>query len=178
MVQWPDPVTWAAALESSTLVADPAEAAEAPLRPLVWDGRRLYLHRLWTDEVQVATDLRGRAGHGGGADDGVLPAGVDAALQLVFGTDPVEDRQHQAGRRALEGRLAVIVGGPGTGKTRTVARLLAAALVVEPELQLALCAPTGKAAARMTEAVQSAVEQLAQEAELAASEPGRRGAGR
>ena len=169
VVSWPDPQVWAAALEGSAMVADPADAHVAPLRPLVWDGRRLYLHRLWTDEVQVATDLRARAEQssdpigGGSADEAA------AALQSVFGTDAAQDLQHQAGLRALEGRLTVVVGGPGTGKTRTVARLLAAALVVEPELQLALCAPTGKAAARMTEAVQSAVGQLADEAQVSSA---------
>jgi exodeoxyribonuclease V alpha subunit len=145
-------------LQTSPLVADAEHATLAPLRPLVWDRDRLYLQRLWSDEVQVADDLWSRAGHA----DELLPAAADA-LAAVFGTDPEQDRQHLAGRRALEGRLAVVVGGPGTGKTRTVARLLAAALVAEPDLQLALCAPTGKAAARMTVAVQSAVRQLGDE---------------
>ena len=164
-LSWPEPVTWAAALEASPLVAGPDDAAVAPVRPLVWDGGRLYLHRLWSDEVQVAADLRERAQ----GPPGPLPEQAAQALQLVFGTDPTVDRQHQAARRALDGRLAVIVGGPGTGKTRTVARLLAAALVVQPDLQLALCAPTGKAAARMTDAVQSAVAQLAHEAQVSSA---------
>jgi exodeoxyribonuclease V alpha subunit len=158
LLQWPDPTRWAQALQTSPLVADAEHATLAPLRPLVWDRDRLYLQRLWSDEVQVADDLWSRAGHA----DELLPAAADA-LAAVFGTDPEQDRQHLAGRRALEGRLAVVVGGPGTGKTRTVARLLAAALVAEPDLQLALCAPTGKAAARMTVAVQSAVRQLGDE---------------
>lgn len=159
LLQWPDPTRWAAALRDSPLVADAEHATLAPLRPLVWDRDRLYLQRLWFDEVQVADDLWSRADHAAELD----PTAADA-LAAVFGTDPDQDRQHLAGRRALEGRLAVVVGGPGTGKTRTVARLLAAALVAEPDLQLALCAPTGKAAARMTDAVQSAVRQLGDEA--------------
>lgn len=159
-LEWPAPQVWAAALGASPMVADETSANDPPLRPLVWDGRRLYLHRLWVDETAVARALRERAA---GAPVG---ADADAALQQVFGSDPDDDLQHRAGARALDGRLAVVVGGPGTGKTRTVARLLASALVAEPGLQLALCAPTGKAAARMTDAVQAAVGQLAVESQV------------
>ncbi len=160
-LRWPDPQLWAAALQAADVVADPESAAVAPLRPLVWDGRRLYLQRLWVDEQRVAAELRRRAvASSTSTDPGGLGA-LDTALRAVFATSADDDLQHRAARRSLEGRLGVIVGGPGTGKTRTVARLLAASLLVEPRLQLALAAPTGKAAARMTEAVQSAVEQLA-----------------
>lgn len=167
---WPEPAGWAAALVESAMVATPETALDTPVRPLVWDGRRLYLHRLWADEVQVAHDLRRRAtGPHTPAGPGTPASPAGPSLRSVFGTDPDEDRQHLAGVRALDGHVAVVVGGPGTGKTRTVARLLAAALVTEPELQIALCAPTGKAAARMTDAVQTAVVQL--EGDAAVPEP-------
>lgn len=174
-LRWPDPVEWAAALAASPVVADEATAQLAPLRPLVWDGTRLYLHRLWSDEVQVADALRRRASEpavdstvSATASSSAAQADAGAetlpdALARVFASDPATDRQHLAAQRALDGRLGVIVGGPGTGKTRTVARLLAAALVVDPGLQLALCAPTGKAAARMTDAVRGAVADLERE---------------
>lgn len=158
-LRWPDPGEWAAALAASPVVADEAAADQAPLRPLVWDGTRLYLHRLWSDEVQVADALRRRADRSAAGSSSAL----SEALGQVFGSDPTLDRQHLAARRALDGRLGVIVGGPGTGKTRTVARLLAAALVADQGLQLALCAPTGKAAARMTDAVRGAVADLERE---------------
>jgi exodeoxyribonuclease V alpha subunit len=163
LLEWPDVERWAAALSASPMVALGDDAAAAPLRPLVWDGERLYLHRLWVDEVAVARALRARA-----AAASSVVAGATAALADVFGTDPAVDRQHQAARRALDGRLAVVVGGPGTGKTRTIARMLAAALVAEPQLQLALCAPTGKAAARMTDAVKGAVAELGDESRVPA----------
>ncbi len=171
---WPDAVSWGAALEESNLVADPSNAEVAPLRPLVWDGSRLYLQRLWRAESLVADALTERAsaagrstsshddaGSDGSSRRGVGAMGADDALSLVFGTDPVSDPQHLAARRALDGHLAVLIGGPGTGKTHTVARLLAAAFLVDPSTRAALCAPTGKAAARMTEAVQSAIADLA-----------------
>lgn len=162
LLEWPDAERWAAALSASPMVALGDDAAVAPLRPLVWDGERLYLHRLWVDEVAVARALRVRAA--------TSSVGVEAtaALAEVFGTDPAVDRQHRAASRALDGRLAVVVGGPGTGKTRTIARMLAAALVAEPQLQLALCAPTGKAAARMTDAVKGAVAELGDESRVPA----------
>ncbi|MEI2699910.1 MAG: exodeoxyribonuclease V subunit alpha [Microthrixaceae bacterium] len=155
---WPDTKRWAAALEGSELVADPSTAHLAPLRPLVWDGRRLYLHRLWQAEVRVAEALVERSS--AAERPPVALSANEDALALVFGTDSEADPQHLAGRRALDGRLAVIVGGPGTGKTHTLARVLAAAHLSEPSTRAALCAPTGKAAARMTDAVQAAIAEL------------------
>jgi exodeoxyribonuclease V alpha subunit len=153
---WPDPGAWVDELRSSALVAAETDAMQPPLRPLVLDGRHLYLHRLWVDEVRVASELRRRSEE----PDRALDARTDAALRAAFGTDPAEDLQHLAARRAMQGRLEVVVGGPGTGKTRTIARLLAAALATDPTVDPALCAPTGKAAARMTEAVRGAAADL------------------
>jgi exodeoxyribonuclease V alpha subunit len=161
-LDWPEPERWEQVLRSSPLVADAGTADDDPVRPLVFDRGRLYLHRLWSDEVRVADRLRQCAAVAVPplGDLGHPVVGVDEALARVFGTDPDQDRQHLAGVRALQGQLTVVVGGPGTGKTRTIARLLAAALLVDPEVRIALCAPTGKAAARMTDAVRAAVAVL------------------
>jgi exodeoxyribonuclease V alpha subunit len=162
---WPDPAAWAAALERSELVdlvaasvegGEPTEAADpgAPLRPLVWDGHRLYLHRYYAYEVAVADDIVRRAG----GDHVDALAGVDLDGLFPPAPDGFPDRQRTAAEIALSSPLSVIAGGPGTGKTRTVARLLAAALTASgPVREFALAAPTGKAAARMTEAVHAAV---------------------
>jgi exodeoxyribonuclease V alpha subunit len=204
---WPDPADWAAALESSPVVGAPADHLDEPHRPLVWDGRRLYLHRFFHHETVVAHELRARALRGGGTTvdagdtsaDASSPLGVaggapgageaseiEHVLDRLFGPDPTmvdpaagdgagppaagaaePDLQRLAARTALEHGLAVIVGGPGTGKTRTVARLLAAAQLRAAaqgrQLDVALAAPTGKAAARMTEAVRAATDELAAE---------------
>ncbi|HWE65592.1 MAG TPA: exodeoxyribonuclease V subunit alpha [Acidimicrobiales bacterium] len=156
---WPERATWAAALSASAAVAGPSTYSDEPFRPLVWDGTRLYLQRFWDYEVAVADALTRRARQssaeaGPGRDD------LDETLEEVFGpAGPGEpDRQRSAVRVALSSQVSVIAGGPGTGKTRTIARLLTVAQQVagrqQRALEIALAAPTGKAATRMTEAVQ------------------------
>lgn len=157
---WPDPVEWAAVLDRSDLVVRPGEVADGPVRPLAWDGTRLYLHRYEAYERAVAENLERRAA------SGAEPLSVAAGdLEALFpGAEAGSvDRQRMAAEVALSNSVSVIAGGPGTGKTRTLARLLAAALLAEgsPVHDFALAAPTGKAAARMTEAVRQAVEEIA-----------------
>ncbi len=172
---WPTADQWAAALETSSIVARPADATVEPVRPLVWDGGRLYLQRYWHYELAVAGDIRRRAtgGSGSGADSGAesaddLNGPVSAVLDALFGPDTAghPDLQRRAVLRGVRGGVSIIAGGPGTGKTHTVARLLAAAsLVAEAQgfdLQVALAAPTGKAAARMGEAVTREVQALSE----------------
>ncbi|HET9076658.1 MAG TPA: exodeoxyribonuclease V subunit alpha [Acidimicrobiales bacterium] len=186
---WPDPAGWVPRVAGSALVdagPEPAGGAagaaggEPVSRPLRLEGTHLYLDRYWRDEMDVAADLLRRAEParrpgpaGGGRDpDGVDPgpggAGAPSAprrLEELFPGDPARD-QRQAAAVALSGRLSVIVGGPGTGKTTTVARLLA--LITETAIGagrraplIGLAAPTGKAAARMEEAVRSEAARMA-----------------
>lgn len=115
--------------------------------PLVWDGRRLYLRRYWDYERRVAADLLARSA-----------AFEMLAPQLAARLDErIPDAgQRNAARIALTQRLALISGGPGTGKTYTLARIIGLLHEQHPSLRIALAAPTGKAAARMTEALQAA----------------------
>lgn len=175
---WPSPSTWRAALLSSDAVAAVAADAapdagvvDGTIRPLVFDGTRVYLERYWRFERQVGDDLIARAGSGPG-DEPDLAAIELPILDQLFPSEPDQvDLQRRAAEAALSRRLAVIAGGPGTGKTRTVARTLAAAHHLARSqgrtLEVALAAPTGKAAARMTEAVQQAVAEAAIDDELA-----------
>jgi len=155
---WPDPQSWYEALATSELVTTPQNHLDAPLRPLVCDGERIYLHRYHRAELEVAEDLSRRARLGSEPD----PA-LEEILDALFGHDETTgpDLQREAARTALGGGISVIAGGPGTGKTRTVARLLAAAAILAARSgrspRIALAAPTGKAAARMTEALRAAV---------------------
>lgn len=158
---WPEPTMWKRALESAPEVVAAADRPEGTcVAPLVWDGTRLYLQRYWSYESAVAESLRRRARPCG--EDPLLRAeAVAAALDARFGppADPGGplDVQRRAVETALGSHLSVIAGGPGTGKTTTVAALLqvivrAAATTGGPLPRIALAAPTGKAAARMSEA--------------------------
>jgi len=150
---WPEPPAWVAALLGSPLVANGETGSDD--RPLRLIGSWLYLDRYWREERQVAADLAVRAEHPfGGVDGPVLRAGLDR----LFPDATASDRQRLAAAVAVLRRLTVVAGGPGTGKTTTVARILAlldeqARAAGGPAPLVALTAPTGKAAARLEEAV-------------------------
>jgi len=114
--------------------------------PLVWDGRRLYLRRYFEYERRVAADLLAR---------GAAPATLDADDEARLAERFADAGQRAAARIALTHRLALVSGGPGTGKTHTLARIIGL-LQQSGAARIALAAPTGKAAARMTEALQTA----------------------
>ncbi|HEX2284275.1 MAG TPA: exodeoxyribonuclease V subunit alpha [Mycobacterium sp.] len=136
-----------AAVEASPLTGSPPV-----LR--VHDGL-LYFDRYWREEQQVADDLLA-----------MLPRRASGAMPDVGRLFPKGfEEQREAAEIALSQGLTVLTGGPGTGKTTTVARLLAlfaeqAELAGHPRVRIALAAPTGKAAARLQEAVQLEVDRL------------------
>lgn len=115
--------------------------------PLVWDGRRLYLRRYYDYECRVAADLRARSR---------LTAPVNASVTGRLGEIFPDPGQRAAARIALTQRLALISGGPGTGKTYTLARIIDLLQQEQPDLRVALAAPTGKAAVRMSQALRTA----------------------
>jgi exodeoxyribonuclease V alpha subunit len=159
-VAWPSLDAWIAALENSPICAlhtgDP-ESEIAP-RPLVLDRRgRLYLYRYAEYERRLAAAITQRLARR-------HPYDVDARLTSLFGGDR-DNRQRLAARAALEHDFCVISGGPGTGKTSTVVRILALfqeqALAQRGEpMRIRLLAPTGKAAQRMRESVASQLDAL------------------
>ena len=132
--------------------------------PLVFDGERLYLRRYWRDETLVANSIRTRAA----ATRQVQSQGVRTWLDLLFASQRAEqkpDWQKLACAVALRGSVAIITGGPGTGKTYTVARLLALLFATAPsagQQRIALAAPTGKAAARLKQSIDKALTDLAE----------------
>jgi exodeoxyribonuclease V alpha subunit len=151
--RWPGAGAWRDRLAASALVARGGEAA-----PLVLEGSLLYLRRVAETEARLARHVRARTAAPIERIDRALLA---AGLEREWGREEVADRARLAAERAVERRLSVITGGPGTGKTTALARCLA--LVAEQiravegrPARLALAAPTGKAAARMAAAIGAA----------------------
>ena len=145
--EWLPVEAWREELLASRAVAAAAPLPKLPEVPLILDARgRLYLRRYYLYEQELAAALRQRAACSGGENDGARE-GQEAAIAA-----------------ALQRRFSVISGGPGTGKTTTVVKILTHFILNEPELRIALAAPTGKAAARMEEALH---EGIRKEPELA-----------
>ncbi|MDP3847804.1 MAG: exodeoxyribonuclease V subunit alpha [Pseudomonas sp.] len=145
---------WRAELSGSTLVGAPGDFA-----PLILEGERLYLARYQAYEAQLAAQLLSRAADLPAVDEAQLS---DSLNRLFASNLQQPDWQRLAAAQAVRKRVAVISGGPGTGKTTTVVRLLAALLEQPSSARLAigLAAPTGKAAARMAEAIRQAKANL------------------
>lgn len=144
-------------LRASKVVGAPGQFA-----PLVLDQRdRLYLRRYWEYEQQLARAILDRVAS--------TPPKIDqrkltAELKKFFpaAKKGETDWQQIAASKALTSNFTVITGGPGTGKTRTVVAILAL-LLAQPggeELRIALAAPTGKAAARLTESLRAAKDKF------------------
>ena len=138
-------------------------APAVPSRPLVLDGTRLYLARYWFYECDLAHRLLERAR--GWTE--IAPEAVRAALDQIFppvsAEEPV-DWQRVAAAIAAMKRLCIISGGPGTGKTHTVTAILGVLHHLRPDrpLRTALAAPTGKAAARITESLRKTLASFPQ----------------
>jgi exodeoxyribonuclease V alpha subunit len=159
---WPEPSEWIAAVRASTQLVALGEDDCPESLPLRLVGPRLYLDRYWREERQVASDLAGSGdGSSGPIDAGALTTGV----ARLFGESDDDQLQRCAAASAVLRRLSVIAGGPGTGKTTTVARVAAllyeqsAALGAAPPL-VALTSFTGKASARLQELVHSETAKL------------------
>ncbi|SEH46914.1 DNA helicase/exodeoxyribonuclease V, alpha subunit [Mycolicibacterium rutilum] len=138
---WPALDAWRAAVAGHPLSGTP------PVLRL--DENLLYLDRYWLEEQQVCDDILAMVA----TKPGAAAPDVDRLFPPGF------EEQRAAAERALSQGLTVLTGGPGTGKTTTVARLLAL-LASGTQLRVALAAPTGKAAARLQEAVQLEVDKL------------------
>lgn len=155
----PDLESWKQALTNSPIVGNPGD-----FKPLILDeGGRLYLHKLWHYEHSLAQELIRRSQ--------VQASDVDVerlknGLARLFPDPPGDevDWQRVAAAISIWNKFSVISGGPGTGKTSTVVRILGLLLeqaqAKEESLNIALAAPTGKAAARLKDSIISAKEVL------------------
>jgi exodeoxyribonuclease V alpha subunit len=144
---------WTRLLRDSGMVGSPGE-----FQPLVLDeAGRLYLYRYWDYEKRLAEELLARAHDVDDVDTGLLRSGLDR-----YFPEPRDAEQKLAAATAVLRRFCVISGGPGTGKTTTVVKILAllAEQVRGDRLAIAVAAPTGKAAARVQDAMRAALDRL------------------
>jgi len=160
---WSDEITgvvltmdWRSLASDGELLGDGSHVT-----PLVLDKDRVYLYRYWQYECQTAAALNSRNGRVN-IDRSLL---TDGLANFFPESDSLEiDWQKIAAAVAVQKRFAVISGGPGTGKTTTVIKLLA--LYIEQQRALGrshsiqLAAPTGKAAARLAESISNAMARL------------------
>lgn len=139
---WPDPAAWWENVTASPLIGV-ALRVEAGL---------LYLHRYWAEEGAVVIDLHERLTRPQPeVDEDRLAAALDRHFEAEYA------EQRAAAEASARRWTSVITGGPGTGKTTTLARLLAVlADQSATPLRIALAAPTGKAAARMSQTLAKA----------------------
>lgn len=147
-VEWPSLEDWRSSLDQSPVVGG----------PLHREDDRIWLHGYWQQELFIAEELLRRAAVVPVVDRALLKA---ALARLWPGADA--DDQRMAAAVCALSSVGVLGGGPGTGKTTTVARLLAALWAASPGgegLRVALAAPTGKAAARLRESMARADKHL------------------
>lgn len=174
-VPWPGSDEWLQVLRSApeivTVTTVNEESASSSPRedhhvpPLVLDGTLLYLHRHWMEEVFLADEILARTTMP--SPLGLATSELDDVLDMFFGAASIDGRpdwQRQAAKMALTRPISILVGGPGTGKTRTIARMLAClhtlANSAGRRISVAAAAPSGKAATRMGEAIEQAIVQL------------------
>lgn len=153
----PSLAIWERALRDSTLVGTPGEHL-----PLILDNaHRFYLYRYWDYENRLYTRVIDRST---GMIAGIDQSHLRQVIEEAFGQRPSlsPDWQRVAVAVAVLKRFCIIAGGPGTGKTSTVVRVLVALarLYCEKKLRIIVTAPTGKAAARVTEAIRFATIKL------------------
>ncbi|MEM5450277.1 exodeoxyribonuclease V subunit alpha [Paraburkholderia guartelaensis] len=169
---------WRAALAVPDLVSEETAIADVAQgnAPLVLAGTRLYLRRYWQYEQDVREGIERRLTRAAQLE-AALPLDIArAALDALFAPRAGQvaraaDWQKLACALAARSAFSIVTGGPGTGKTTTVVRLLAllqtlalgragqGAHAARP-LRIRLAAPTGKAAARLNESIAGAVERL------------------
>lgn len=166
-IAWPDPAAWTQQLAASRFVATPQSLAdEAAAAPLVLEHGAhghalLYLRRYREYERRLAAQLQRIAAQPMHGDLAAL-APVFATL---FPTGTADPHQARAAALALRRALLLVTGGPGTGKTTTIARLLVLRIAQAQHAghappRIALAAPTGRAAERMAESLRRAATQI------------------
>lgn len=161
-LQWPDVSEWSQHLKQSPLVDSSPSFDNSKVdytRPLVLFGRHLYLTRQWVDEGIVAQTMKSRLTE----KSQNLPPNTPTWIEQVLGKD-ADPRQKMAVEFALRHQTMVLLGGPGTGKTHTIAAILHAIFSHQADigsakpLRVAIAAPTAKAARQVTKSIKNSID--------------------
>ncbi len=147
----PDCDFWCDLLSGSDCVGTAGEH-----QPLTLDGHRLYLNRYWLYETRVAANIIARLEPAPESKASARPV----EFEQPSDEESIEDDQPRAVRMAARKSFSVISGGPGTGKTTTIIRILCDLIAQQGKIRIALAAPTGKAAARMMESIRNRIEHI------------------
>jgi exodeoxyribonuclease V alpha subunit len=148
-IEWPEPQAWAEALMASPAVSASDDQGDGAL---IVQGTTSYLRRYYREQSFIASWITQRS---------QLTQADNRWVDLFFADEYANQRT--AGARALSSQFCVVAGGPGTGKTTIVARLLAALAQNRPSgIHVVLAAPTGKAAARLDQAVRENLQVCSQ----------------
>ena len=124
-----DSASWCAQLRTSPCVGGPNDSA-----PLTLDGERLYLNRYWNYEEQVATRIRAMLEIREDLDDERISQQVE---QIFAGSGTVDQDQKHSVATAARNHFCVVSGGPGSGKTSTVIRILSVLTALDPNIRIA-----------------------------------------
>lgn len=127
-------------------------------KPLILSNNRLYLQRYYHYETSILNRIKAMIDTEDETNSAELLNTIKDDIPKLFDKKPENqtDWQAVAAISAVINRFSIITGGPGTGKTTTVAKLLSLLLKINPKMKIALAAPTGKAAARMAESLKNA----------------------
>jgi exodeoxyribonuclease V alpha subunit len=147
-----DSASWRSQLRTSTCVGGPNDSA-----PLTLDGERLYLNRYWNYENRVADKICAMLEIGDELDSEQISKQVE---RVFADSNAVDEDQKFAVATAAQKHFSVVSGGPGSGKTSTVIRILSVLTALDPNIRIALVAPTGKAAARLMASINQRTEQI------------------
>jgi len=159
---WPNPDVWAQHLKNSSLVDSSPSLDNSKIdytKPLVLFDRHLYLTRQWVDEGNVAQAMKSRLTE----NTQNSPANAEDWIEHVLGKD-ADTQQKKAVQFALIYQTMVLLGGPGTGKTHTIAAILHALFSSHADLgsakslRVAIAAPTAKASRQVTQSVKKSIE--------------------
>lgn len=145
---------WVSVLKTQPCIGDIDKIA-----PLVLESPRLYLGKFWHYEKQVQQSVLQRLQWNNSVDEARLRQGLERLFPTADENN-APDWQKLACALAVCQRFTIISGGPGTGKTTTVVKVLALLLEQNPEYRIRLAAPTGKAATRMIESVRDRKTQI------------------